>query len=112
MKITTLIVLSYFLSNAFSSSAQTTQSTSSPGVIMLQAKGVENPPLPAVKSNPVRTVSDWNLAECDQALQHIDEKVRDLSTDEPDYASLLIYYQEEREKIVQHKESLIQQLKK
>lgn len=112
MKITTLIVLSYFLSNAFFSSAQTTQSSSSPGVIMLQAKGVENPTLQTEKSNPVRTISNWNLAECDQALQHIDEKVRDLSTDELDYVALLNYYQAEREKIVKHKESLIQQLKR
>lgn len=112
MKITTFIVLSCSLGNAFYSAAQSTQPANSPGVIMLQAKGVENPPVQAVKSNPVRTISDWNLAECDQALQHIDEKLRDLSKEESDYASILNYYQVEREKIVQHKESLIQQFKK
>lgn len=112
MKFTTIISFSFILGSAILSQAQVSQSTNASGVVMIQAKGVENPPLPAAKSNPHRTIADWNIAECDQALQHIDEKLRDLSPDESAYASLLSYYREEREKIVKHKESLIQQLKR
>lgn len=50
------------------------------GVVVHQAQGVENTTVP-VKNEPVkiRTIQDWNLSECMDALAHTEMKLKDAS---------------------------------
>lgn len=77
------------------------------GVTVLESKGVEaGRNVPSFKPNPVRTIDDWNLAECDEALRHIDAKITDLSPKDESYESALLYYRDQQAKINQRKYAL------
>ncbi len=64
----------------FALKAQTTQPN---GVIVNEAIGVEGKILPQTKIESVtRTINDWNLAECIDALHVLELKINEASTEE------------------------------
>ena len=82
------------------------------GVIIVQSNGVPSQTQNEFKPNPVRTINDLNLAECEDALRHIQEKIDNLNPKENNLADILSYYKEEQEKIMQRKSTLIKQQSK
>lgn len=82
------------------------------GVSIVQTKGVEYASQNTFKPNPVRTIEDWNLAECEEALRVLQEKVAKTATSEENYAGIIAYYKEQEQKIQNRKESIIQKLSK
>lgn len=89
------------------STAQTKQvSTSQNGVVVHESAGVEGfytPPGPQVT---VRTIDDWSLAECIDALKAVDDKLSTLGYSEEDQASRTTYLAE-KQKIEARKEQLL-----
>lgn len=77
-----------------SGSSQTTTKTQPNGVVVHLASGVENTPVQSPESPKVRTMDDWSLAECIDALHALDIKLNEASDEDRSY------YEGEREKLV------------
>ncbi len=66
------------------------------GVVVHQAQGVEGVQKPKViEQTPVRTMQDWTLPECIDALTHLEMKLNEAAPSEK------TYYLEEKVKLTQ-----------
>lgn len=64
----------------FALKAQTTQSN---GVVVNEAIGVEGKVLPLTNNQSIkRSINDWNLAECIDALHFLELKINEVSAEE------------------------------
>lgn len=108
MKSTTLLVICMLGMQAAYGQIQSgqTSKTLENGVVIVESKGVEAPQKTAFQPNPVRTVNDWSLPECEDALRNIQLKLDALHVEDESYESAVHYYQEERAKILQRKQTL------
>ncbi len=75
------------------------------GVVILESTGVQSASEP-FKSNPVRTIDDWTLPECEDALRYIDEKLKAVPLQDDNYERIVSYYKEEQAKIEKRKQTL------
>ena len=77
------------------------------GVQVYEAKGNENSSV--INQNPVivqKTINDWTLVECQDALYFIDLKIESIKESGVDLAQIAIY-EEEKSEIVERKQFLI-----
>lgn len=110
MKNTTIVaVFCFFPILAFCQNGNQTKpvATQSNGVIIHESAGNEGFVQPVAAVSPVvRTISDWTLPECMEALRIVDEKMAHLTESEED-AERRRYYLEQRTLIEQQKDYLL-----
>lgn len=75
-------------------SSQTTTETLPNGVLVHQANGVANTPVQSLEIPKMRTMEDWSLAECVDALRAVEIKLNEASDEDRPY------YEGEKEKLV------------
>ncbi len=95
--VTLLLGCVFYYTNLFCQS----ETKSNSEVIIIQAQGVPNPTYTKIVTNPNRTISDWNLAECYDALRMIEEKINHISKEDENYTATIKFYVEEKIKIQQ-----------
>lgn len=95
---------------SFSQNGSRTKQVSiqSNGVVVHQSAGNEGFVEPVYTQSEVRTLEDWTLPECIDALHAIDEKMALLGTSEEDRAQLA-QYQAQRVLVEQRRNALISQ---
>jgi hypothetical protein len=110
MKNTTIVaVFCFFPILVFCQNSNQTKpvATQSNGVIIHESAGNEGFVQPVTTVSPeVRTIADWTLPECIEALRIVDEKMAKLTESEEDLERRR-YYLEQRSLIVQQKEYLL-----
>ena len=82
------------------------------GVIIVQSAGVPSQNQAVFTPNPDRSIDNWNLSECEDALRHIKLKLEETSPEAENYPSILANYKEEQAKIERRKEVLIKESSK
>jgi capsid protein len=76
------------------------------GINVYQSSGVKTEQKNVLLNNPTRTIEDWNLAECDQAIADATLKFSTLNSQDSDYENQVKNYKqfiqlvENRKKII------------
>ena len=86
----------------FFSFSQTT--TTENGVVVHSATGTGSYEMPAIPLTPVRTLEDWTLPECIEAISEIDDKIHVLDSEDVERRA---YYLSEKTRIEERRDFLM-----